>query len=526
MVRRQARRMGRVAVAAVVGAALLLTAACSSSGSGGTKTKGGYLPASARKAANKLVLVASQDPGTLDYVKNNLTALILWLPGNVVEPLLSFDKNGDAQPNVAESWKVSDDQTTYTFKIRDVKFSDGSPVTADDVVYSLETMRKSPITTYSAPYTAVQTIQATGDHEVTVKLSRPSQSFIHGMGGMSALIQPKAAAANIATKPIGTGPYVLDRYVQGTNMIFKANPNYWGKAPSIKEVEVRIMPDGTAALNALRAGEVDAFPVITIDKWERLTKEKFGDTFNLITYPQVGEMLYVTFNATQAPYNNPALRKALAETFNRQQFIDAFNAPWGAKATCGYGLDNTSWFEKESKASCPAPFDTAAAKNDLKAAGYNGEELEFASLSDVPDLSLPADLLIQQLNGSGVKVKRDAITLARYSQQIFQQKPPQFGITVMSDPAPITQFACADQSQMGWTTYCSPEMTDLMNKADAAKTKQEYEDLMKQADDVLKKDAVIVPLLSKSGVGLLRPDLKGWQEPKILVDIDFANLHW
>lgn len=516
-------------LAAALAGALLVAAACGSGESSGGKSDqrtAVTAPESPRKQQNKAIFIAQQDPGTLDYVKNNLTALILWIPGNVVEPLITFDAEGEPQPSVAESWTISDDQTTYTFKIREATFSNGQPVTADDVVYSLETMRKSPIATYAAPFEAVESIKATGEREVTVTLSRPSQSFFRGMGSMSGLIQPKSEADSIATKPIGTGPYVLDQYVQDSRLTFSANPNYWGEKPSLQEVEVRIIPDGTAALNALRAGEADAMPVITIDLWERLTTEGFDKAFNRITYPQVGEMLYVAFNTTQKPFDNAKVRQALAKSFDRQQFIDAFNAPWGAKATCGYGLEDDPWYAEESPDSCPVPFDPEAAASELQAAGYNGEPLEFTSLSDVPDLSLPADLLVAQLQGAGAQIERNAIELARYSQVVFQGRPPQFGITVMSDPAPITQFACKDESEMGWTTYCSPEMTKLMEEADAATTVEEYERLMAEANDVLKKDAVIVPLLAKSGVGLLHPDLKGWQEPQILVDIQFDNFHW
>lgn len=529
MMRQRARRAGRGAIVAALGGALLLNAACSAAGDSGGSAEGttaGPAPASARQDENRAVFIAQQDPGTLDYVSNNLTALILWIPGNVVEPLLTVDAEGEAEPAVAESWEISEDQTVYTFTIRETNFSNGEPVAPDDVVYSLTTMQESPIATYAAPYEAVESIEATGDREVTVELSRPSQSFFRGMGGMSALIQPEASADSIATSPVGTGPYVLDEYATNSGMSFSRNPEYWGEAPSLEEVEVRIIPDGTAALNALRAGEADAMPVITIDLWERLTTEGFDQDFNMITYPQVGEMLYVAFNTTQAPYDDPAMRQAMAKSFDRQQFIDAFNAPWGATATCGYGLEDDPWYTEESLETCPYPFDPEAAAADLQAAGYAGEPLEFTSLSDVPDLSLPADLLIAQLQGVGAEIERNAIELARYSQLIFQGRPPQFGITVMSDPAPITQFACEDESQMGWTTYCSPEMTELMQQADAATTSEQYDELMAEANATLEEDAVIVPLLAKSGVGLLHPDLQGWQEPQILVDIQFANLSW
>lgn len=523
--RMQKARRGLLAATAV--AAVLLTTACGSgTGTAQPDSSSEATPASARKAENRLVVSSQQDPGTLDYVVNNQTALILWIPGNVVEPLVFFTEDGEAQPGVAESWTVSEDQLSYTFTIRDAEFSNGEPVTASDVVYSLTEMRNSPISTYSAPYGAVSSIEETSENTVTVQLSRPSQSFFRGMGSMSALIQPEASAASRATAPIGTGPYVLDSYVTDSGYEFSKNPNYWGTAPSIDAIDVKIIPDGASALNALAAGEIDVMPVITIDLWERLSTQGLDKAFDLVTYPQVGEMLYAAFNSTQAPYDDPAVRQALAQSFDREAYIAAFNAPFGAEATCGYGLENTSWYEAASDSSCPYPADTEAATAAIADAGLTGESLELTSLSDVADLSLPADIMAAQLTEAGVKLDRNAIELARYSQTVFQARPPQFGITVMSDPAPITQFLCADPADMGWTSYCSPEFTKLVTDADAAPSVEEYDALMKQANELLVEDAVIVPLLAKSGVGLFHPELGGWQQPQVMVELQFKNLHW
>ncbi|WP_434081589.1 ABC transporter substrate-binding protein [Sanguibacter sp. Z1732] len=443
-----------------------------------------------------------------------------------MEPLVYFDDAGEPEPAVAESWDISDDQTTYTFTIRETTFSNDDPVTADDVVYSLTSMQESPISTYAAAYGAVESITAVDERTVEVELERPSQAFFQGMGGMSGLIQPESAADGIATNPIGTGPYVLDNYATDDQLAFSVNEDYWGEAPSIEDVTVRIIPDGTAALNALSAGEVDVFPVITIDLWERLTTEGFDESFNLVTYPQVGEMLYVAFNSTQAPFDEPEARQALAQAFNREDILAAFNAPWGADATCDFGLEDTSWFAPESAEACPHPSDLDAATGAISAAGLDTQSVEFTSLSDVPDLSLPADILVAQLQQVGADIDRNAIELARYSQTVFQARPPQFGITVMSSAAPITGFACESPDQAGWTTYCSQEFTELLNEADSAESIEEYDDRMAAANEVLKEDAVIVPLAAKNGVGLFHPDLQGWQEPRIMVDIQFKNLHW
>ena len=96
---------------------------------------------------------------------------------------------------MAEFWEVSDDQTRYTFTIRDTAFFNGAPVTVHGVVYSLTAMQESPISDYAAAHAIVMSIEATEDRQVTVTLSRPSQACFQGMGGMAGLIQPGGARA-------------------------------------------------------------------------------------------------------------------------------------------------------------------------------------------------------------------------------------------------------------------------------------------------------------------------------------------
>jgi peptide/nickel transport system substrate-binding protein len=513
-------RVSRGAVVAAIAAGSLLIVSALSSATAAT-------PSSARKSADKLVLAALQDPGTLDVVKQNQTALVLWLPGNVYETLVTNKPDGTAGPGVAKSWVISKDQLTYTFTIRDAKFSDGAAITADDVVYSLNAMKDGPIGSYKGPFVQVDTIVAKDAKTVVIKLKQSSRSFFRGMGEMSGIIQPAAGEATRATAPIGSGPYVLKEYVPNDRLVFIPNTLYSGKAPSLKEVTVKIMTDGNAALAALKAGEIDSFPVITIDLWERIGKQNFDKDFTLQNYPQGGEMLYMLFNSNKAPYNDPKLRHALAKMIDRKAFNVAYGAPKGSSdPTCGYGLQNTSWFAVESKSTCVDPYDPKKGAAELKAAGYSKTALDYVSLTDVPDLSLPATLQIAQLKKAGVTIKRNAISLAEYSKTIFSGRPQQFGVSIMSDPALFTQFSCTDKTKAGWHTYCSKELTDLIVKADGAKTKASFESYMKKAAAVLQKDAYIVPILAKAGVGLWQPDLKGWNAPRIFVEQNFADLSW
>jgi peptide/nickel transport system substrate-binding protein len=477
---------------------------------------------SPRAAEKKIVLIARQDPGTLDYVKSNLTALRLWVPANVVEPLVYFDKTGTAAPGVAASWLISDDKLAYTFNLRPAKFSNGAPVTADDVVFSLTAMSKSPVVPNAAVFSAVKSVEKLDDHTVKVTLSRPSQIFWHGMGDMAGLVQPQASASGIATAPIGTGPYKLAEYVANSAMHFVANPLYWGTAAPVADVTVRIIPDGTAALNALDAGEADGFPAIAIDLWEQLGKRGLDKKFSLVTYPQMGEPTYAVLNARL----DPKLRQTIAATFDRQSFNEAFGASWGAENTCTFALPNQPWYQPANAASCPYPYDLAAATKAVAAGGYAKQKLNLASLSNVPDLSLPADVMIAEMQAAGLNVERNPMDLARFAQLIFQGRPPQFDVTVMSGAANPSLFACPDPAKAGWTTYCSADYTQALAKADQAITNAGYLAAMADAAAILRKDAVIVPLLAKQGVGLFHPALLGFTEPRVSVGIEFAPLHW
>ncbi|ODT70958.1 MAG: ABC transporter substrate-binding protein [Pelagibacterium sp. SCN 63-23] len=482
----------------------------------------GAMAASARAEEGKMILVARQDPGTLDYTKSNLTALRLWIPANVVEPLVYFNKDGSVSPVVAESWTISDDKLSYTFVIREALFSTGAPVTVDDVIYSLNAMKESPVSQNSSAYQAVSAIEKVDDRTIRVTLSQPSQNFWKGMGSTAGLIQPEAAAGGIATNPIGTGPYKLVSYTSNSSFEFTTNEHYWGEAPAIKDVTVRIITDGTAGLNALEAGEVDSLPVITIDLWEQLMARGLDKAYSMVTYPQIGEPTYAVINQKL----DPELRQALAMTIDRQAYNDAFGASWGAENTCTFALPNQPWYEAASTESCPHPYDIEKTMALVAEKGYASTPLEYASLSDVPDLSLPADIMVPTMQAAGFNMTRNAVDLARYSQLIFQGRPPQFDITVMSGDADPTQWACTDESQAGWSTYCSADYTKALADADAALTDEDYLALMREAADILRKDAVIVPIIAKKGVGLFEPDLKGFVEPRVAVAIEFAPLHW
>ncbi|WP_076464273.1 ABC transporter substrate-binding protein [Actinomyces mediterranea] len=511
-----------IAIALAMSTAMALSG-CGGSDQTSSASSGGASPGT---AGNRVVLISRQDPGSLDYTKSLQTALLNWIPGNVVEPLLSKDDNGEVGPGLAD-FEVNPERTEYTFTIGDNSFSDGSKITASDVVFSLNTMKESPIANWASAYTQVSSIEELDENRVKVTLKQPSQAFIQGMTSVPGLIQPEAAFDGIATNPIGSGPYVLAEYVQNSRILLKANPHYAGEKPAIEEAEIRIITDGAAALNALKSGEADGMPLIQNDMWEQLKNQRLDEQMTLLQNPAMGEKQYLVLNANGENTKDREVRRAIASAIDRSALVAAVNADWAMVPTCDYGLETDPWVKRADSQTCPVPEDANLAKQLAEKLDLGARASHFVSLSDVPDLSLPADVLIEQFKTAGITVDREPIDLARYSQTIFQGRPPQFEVTNMSDPAGITQFTCADADSAGWTTYCSSEFTDLIVKADAAADAQEYNDLLGQANDILKNDMVIVPLTYTYGIGLAKPDLKNAGAASVVFkEIPLYEMSW
>jgi len=164
--------------------------------------------------------------------------------------------------------------------------------------------------------------------------------------------------------------------------------------------------------------------------------------------------------------------------------------------------------------------------SSLKAAGLDTFPIEFVGLTDVPALRLAADIITQQLRNAGLTVNRRDIPLAQYSSTIFNARPPQYGMSLMGGGGNLTDFVCKDPALYGYQTYCSSAYTKLMQQADRATTDADYLKAITSANELLQKDAVVVPLLARTGLGLYNKKLTGWKPPTIRVEVALANYYW
>ena len=180
--------------------------------------------------------------------------------------LTELQRDGQMNPRLAESWTYSPDLTEWTFKLRQgVKFHDGSPFTADDVVFTIKRIKADATTPVRTFIRLVTTVEKVDDHTVRFKLIQPYGIFhrqISYVNIMSKTYFDKVGDEGYATKPVGTGPYKLVRWVKDDRMVLEANPDYWRGAPAIKRATFRPIPAEASRASALLSGEVDLVPAL------------------------------------------------------------------------------------------------------------------------------------------------------------------------------------------------------------------------------------------------------------------------
>ncbi len=255
--------------------------------------------------------IAGLDPA-VSYDPN--TSIVV---SQIAEPLLTYDDKDNLIPNIASQWESTDNKT-FVYTIRDdVKFSDGTPLTVDDVVFSLKRIADPNGGAYMQwMYSSVESIEKTGDNQVTIKLSEPSNSWQYVLASSAGYVISKAYYekhkedfGKESGGILGSGPYVYDSWTSGQKIILKKNKNYWNgdlsKAPD--EIEYKIISDDTTLVTALKNGEIDYTSSPPLELLSELQNDK---NLSVNNFPGFG-VTFLALNNQRAPFNDVKVRKAV-----------------------------------------------------------------------------------------------------------------------------------------------------------------------------------------------------------------------
>ena len=220
-----------------------------------TFTAAAVLMATTAVAKDDLTIAIQLEPPHLDPTSAAAGAIDSVLYSNVFEGLTRFGPDGSVNPGLAESWIISNDGLTYTFKLRTgVKFHDGSDMTAEDVVFSLNrTQGEGSTNAQKALYAGIAGVEALDKATVKLTLSKPNGSMLFNLAWGDAVIVAPESIENIKQTPIGTGAFKFDSWTQGDKIDLSRNENYWGTPATLSKATFKFISDPTAAFAAIMA---------------------------------------------------------------------------------------------------------------------------------------------------------------------------------------------------------------------------------------------------------------------------------
>jgi len=437
----------------------------------------------------------------------------IWTMLLVFDQLVRSGVDGKSiEPGLAQKWEISKDGKTYTFHLRKAQFSKGDPVTVDDVVYSLERARgeKSRWASFFRPIDSVKALDA-GTVQITLK--EAFSPFLANLALFSASIVPKAVAEQagdeFATKPVGSGPFMLERWDKGSRIVLAKNPHYWqaGK-PHLDQVEFQIIGEDNTRMLKVQAGEVDVAADVPANMLQTLRGQKDLRVQIVDQYRSD----FVNFNTTKAPFTDKKIRQAMNLAVDRAALIKA--------VLYGSGLPENTYLPKGMKYWDPGvkayPFDLAQAKKLIaESSKPQGFPAELMVQSGDTAFNQVAVILQDQWKAIGITVKITQIEGGAHwdtTKKMEYDLATQYMTSDTIDPDQLTGFAVVNpgRAKAFYTGYTNPEVNALFERARTTPDGPAREAIYKKMQAIVKDDAPFVYLYSIPARYVYRAPVKGF----------------
>ena len=441
-------------------------------------------------STNQLTVAAAAPPASLDFTTTGGAAAPQALMGNIYETLVLIDASGQPQPHLATSWDVSDDGTTYRFHLREgVTFANGQSFTAADAAFSIEYVQTQWTNGLKAQMNPVEYARAVDELTLEVGLKEASTSWLWSMGTFTGAMMCEDSIPRLATDPLGTGPYTLSQFDEGTAISFQARDDYWGEVSH--DAQIRYFSDAVAAVNALRAGDVD---MVWQMQAPQLVEALPGD-IDVHVGTTNGEVI-LSMNNNAAPFDDPDVRRAAAHAIDRAALNEVvYNGL--ATDTGGAPVPPTDpWFSGKDY----FPYDPQLARELL--AGRTPEVT--ITVPSLPYAQTASELIFSQLRDVGFRVRLETVEFpAVWLSQVLTHGDYQASIVAHVEPRDLNNLFGNPEYYLG---YDSAATRDLL----AAER-------FGEAVDQIMADAAALTLANAPNIVLTRPGIRG-VDPNVVTD--------
>jgi len=404
------------------------------------------------------------------------------ISGLIINGLLKYDKDVKLVGDLAESWEVGQGGLQIVFKLRrNVRWHDGHPFTARDVLFGFETIiNPNTPTAYAEDFRQVKKAEALDDYTFRVTYEKPFAPALSSWGNL--VVLPKhllegkdITKSELARRPIGTGPYRFREWISRDRVILEANPDYFEGRPYIDRYVVRVIPDLATMFLELKAGGLDLMG-LTPMQYKRQTSDAFFEK-NFRKYRYLANAYtYLGYNLLEPKFQDKRVRQGLSHAIDKEEIIKVVLLGLGVPATGPYkpGL----WFYNPNVKKYP--YDPSKALALLKEAGWedrdgdglldkNGQPFEFTVITNEGNaLRLRTAVIIQErLKKIGIRMKIRVIEWSAFINEFIDKK--NFEATILGwttgfepDPYDIWHSSKTGKKELNFITYKNAEVDELL----------------------------------------------------------------
>ena len=482
----------------------------------GAAAAGLPLAAISQPRKDSVTLAIALEPPGLDPTAGAASSIAEIVLYNLFETLTKINADGSVSPLLAESWEVSPDLKTYTFRLRKgVKFHNGEPFNAEAVKFSFERAGGDKSTNTDKPTVAKLATRVVDEHTVVVINQDIDPDFLFVLGQATAVIvEPRSAATN-ATQPVGTGPYQLDNWRKGALVTLAAWPGF--RAPQgirIRRATFRFISDPAAQVASLLAGDVDVFPRVTP---RSVSQFKNNPRFQVVVSSSRAKTI-LAINNGRKPLNDVRVRRAIAAAIDRKVIIDG--------AGDGYGIPIGSYYVPTAFGYVDTtginPYDVEKAKALLAEAGVKTPLQLTVTLPPTPYARQGGEVIAAQLAKIGIVARLQNVEWAQWLSGTYANK--NYDLTLIShvEPFDLGNFAKPDY----YWNYHSEQFNQLWEKIKSTPRPADRARLLGDAQRLLARDAVHGFLYTPQWVSVVHKNLRGlWKDMPIFVN-DLSAFSW
>lgn len=533
----------RMVLSGLVIGSIVVAAGCSGRTDTSSETESGnFSPTTAPAAgdAGPVSWAVYRATNSLDPIRGFDTPETLPITA-MCETLLQQQPDFSIEPGLASSAEYVDDKT-LVLKIRDdATFWDGSPLTAEDVVYSLERNRIPELGGYfSADFARVDSITATGGNEVTITLSEPDYWLRSSLSAMPGIVVQKAfveaAGENFGTPDGGimcTGPFAFSTWNAGGEVVVERNPDYWNTDAAALVPSVTFTPVSNDAnlAAAFTTGDVQGYYIVGSSVYEELSN---NEALTVTSGPSlITDLLAVA--DPDGPLGDVRLREALSLAIDRESYIKqvyfgeaSTPASMSSPGTWGY---SKGVFEETLGALPPLEQDVEKAKALVAESGAEGETVTMAVASGIITFEAMGAVVKEALESIGLKLDLQTVSLDKYNELYFNPDAragidifPSINNPIAPEPAPFLAGMATPDGAYNFIGWSDDKVTQLLDESRRTADDDDRARLVAQADELITAGLPQIPMAHPYNVLYLNKELTGPPASYSYAAGEWANL--